>query len=100
MTTENAVMRDLLRVARGRESAMVRLLGRFVRCESPSYDKAAVDRFGAMVASEWRRRGAEVKILGQRVRGDHLRVEVAAGTVRVADGQGDRSNWRRSTGAD
>ena len=42
---------------------MVRLLGRFVRCESPSGDKAAVDRFGAMVAREWRRRGAKVKIL-------------------------------------
>src|SRR5271170_6716895 len=69
-------MRDLLRAARGRESAMVRLLGRFVRCESPSYDKAAVDRFGAMVAGEWRRRGAVVKVLAQRLRGDHLRVEL------------------------
>jgi len=71
MTTEKAAMRDLLREARAREGAMVRLLGRFVRCESPSYDKAAVDRFGALVASEWRRRGDAVKILKQRLRGDH-----------------------------
>src|SRR5277367_1463403 len=80
MTAESnsmrVAMRDLLRAARGRESAMVRLLGRFVRCESPSYDKAAVDRFGAMVAGEWRRRGAVVKVLAQRLRGDHLRVEL------------------------
>ncbi len=62
---------------------MVRLLGRFVRCESPSYDKAAVDRFGAIVASEWRRRGAAVKILEQRKRGDHLRVEIVLETGRV-----------------
>src|ERR1700719_2734248 len=75
MTTEKAAMRDLLREARAREGAMVRLLGRFVRCESPSYDKAAVDRFGAVVAREWRRRGAKVKILKQRLRGDHLRIE-------------------------
>ncbi|MGA8143574.1 MAG: M20 family metallopeptidase [Candidatus Acidiferrales bacterium] len=98
MTTEIAVMRDLVRVARERESAVVRLLGRFVRCESPSYDKAAVDRFGAMVASEWRRRGAKVKVLEQRLRGDHLRIEVAVGTARVADGQGDRSNVAKIDG--
>jgi glutamate carboxypeptidase len=82
MTTEKAAMRDLLREARAREGAMVRLLGRFVRCESPSYDKAAVDRFGSMVASEWRRRGAAVKIFKQRLRGDHLRIEIAAGPGR------------------
>ena len=45
---------------------MVRLLGKFVRCESPSHDKAAVDRFGRMVAAEWKRRGAKVRILRQR----------------------------------
>ena len=75
-------MRDLLRAAREREGEMVRLLGRFVQCESPSVDKAAVDRMGAIVASEWRRRGARVKILAQRVRGNHLRVEIEAGSRR------------------
>ena len=75
MSEQIVAMRDLLREARSAEGAMVRLLGRFVRCESPSGDKAAVDRFGAMVAREWRRRGAMVKILKQRLRGNHLRVE-------------------------
>jgi len=86
-------MREFLREVRKREREMVRLLGRFVRCESPSGDKAAVDRFGGMVAEEWRRRGAVVKILRQRLRGDHLRVEMAAEARRDSrrrDGSADR----------
>jgi glutamate carboxypeptidase len=68
---------------------MLRLLAKFVRCESPSFDKAAVDRFGEIVAAEWRRRGAQVKILRQAKRGNHLRAELweghggAAGQVMV-----------------
>jgi glutamate carboxypeptidase len=58
-----------------RERAMTRLLGRFVRAESPSFDKARVDRFGRMIASEWRKRGATVKLLRQREHGDHVRTE-------------------------
>lgn len=54
---------------------MARFLGQFVRAESPSLDKAAVDRFGKMVSAEWRRRGAKVTRLRQRERGDHLRVD-------------------------
>ena len=93
MTPEKLTMREFLREVRKREREMVRLLGRFVRCESPSGDKAAVDRFGAMVAREWRRRGAKVKILRQRLRGDHLRVEMAAEARRDfgrRDGSADR----------
>jgi len=93
MSEQTAAMRDLLRETRKRERAMVQLLGRFVRCESPSGYKAAVDRFGAMVAREWRRRGARVKILRQRLRGDHLRVEMAAQARRDfgrRDGSADR----------
>ena len=68
-------MRLLLDWLRPRERAMVRLLGRFVRAESPSFDKAAVDRFGRIVASEWKKRGAIVALVRQRERGDHVRVE-------------------------
>ena len=68
-------MRGLLDWLRQREGAMTRVLGRFVRAESPSFDKAAVDRFGRIVAAEWKRRGAAVTWLRQRKRGDHLRVE-------------------------
>jgi glutamate carboxypeptidase len=58
---------------KSRETAMTQLLGQFVRAESPSLDKAAVDHFGKMLAQEWRRRGAKVKILPQRERGDLIR---------------------------
>jgi glutamate carboxypeptidase len=68
-------MRGLLDWLRPREPAMTRLLGQFVRAESPSFDKAAVDRLGRAVAAEWKRRGASVRLLRQRERGDHVRVE-------------------------
>jgi glutamate carboxypeptidase len=68
-------MFSLLQWLRPREAAMTRLLGRFVRAESPSFDKAAVDRFGKIVAAEWRRRGAKVTMLRQRERGNHVRAE-------------------------
>jgi glutamate carboxypeptidase len=68
-------MKSLLKCSLPRQTAMARLLGRFVRAESPSLDKTAVDRFGRMVAAEWRRRGARVAFLRQRGRGDHVRAE-------------------------
>jgi glutamate carboxypeptidase len=68
-------MLSLVEWLRPREAAMTRLLGRFVRAESPSFDKAAVDRFGRIVATEWKRRGARVTLLRQRQRGSHVRAE-------------------------
>ncbi len=68
-------MMALFEWLRPREAAIARLLGQFVRAESPSFDKAAVNRFGKMVAAEWRRRGATVKLVRQRERGDHVRAE-------------------------
>jgi glutamate carboxypeptidase len=65
----------LLADLRGRRAAMLRLLARFVRAESPTDSKSAVDRFGRMVAAEWRTRGAKVQVLRQAKRGNHLRVE-------------------------
>ncbi len=70
-----SLMLLLERWLRPREKAMARLLGQFVRAESPSFDKAAVDRFGKLVAAEWKRRGVRVQILRQRERGDHIRAE-------------------------
>src|SRR5580700_8608598 len=68
-------MLPLVEWLRPREVAMMRLLGQFVRAESSSFDKSAVDGFGKIVAAEWRRRGAKVTLLRQRERGDHIRVE-------------------------
>jgi glutamate carboxypeptidase len=67
-------MRQFLEDLRARQSAMVKLLGALVRAESPSDNKAAVDRCGRLVAAEWRARGAPVEFLRQKMRGDHLRV--------------------------
>ncbi len=65
---------DVLAGLRSREAQMVRLLERFVRCESPSDCKTAVDRFSRIVATEWSRRGARVERLRQQNSGDHLRI--------------------------
>lgn len=65
-------MPELLNWLREREPAMVRLLGKMVEIESPSRDKAAVNRFGSMIASEWKRRGARTRLLRQRHFGDHV----------------------------
>jgi glutamate carboxypeptidase len=68
--------RELLRDLRSREKEILRLLGRFVRAESPSLDKNAVDDFGHIVAAEWRARGARVTSLRQKNRGDHLLIRL------------------------
>jgi glutamate carboxypeptidase len=83
-TLPAGAMLKILRKLKNREKDMVRLLGDFVRCESPSHNKAAADRFAAIVAREWRRRGARVRILRNSSRGNHLRAEVWLGQGRPA----------------
>jgi glutamate carboxypeptidase len=78
------LMKPLLRELRSRERQMVRLLGKFVRCESPSCSKAAVDRLGRIVAAEWKRRGAKVRVLRSSERGDQVRAEIWLGKGRPA----------------
>ncbi len=56
---------------------MLRLLRELVELESPSHDKAAVDRCGARVAAEWRKRGAQVRILRNAKRGNIVRAEIS-----------------------
>lgn len=63
---------------------MLRLLEKFVCCESSSFDKSAVDRFGAIVAAEWKKRGADTRILRQANRGNHIRAEVWLGKGKPA----------------
>jgi glutamate carboxypeptidase len=79
-----APMNALLRGLKSREKEIARLLGEFVRCESPSHEKAAVDRMGRIVAREWRRRGAQVRVLRQKYAGNHVRAEVWLGEGRPA----------------
>jgi glutamate carboxypeptidase len=79
MRVERTHIQNLLSILRGREEHMLRLLKLFVECESPSYDKPAVDRMGRMVASEWRRRVARVSVLKQVNRGNHVCAELWTG---------------------
>jgi glutamate carboxypeptidase len=50
----------------------LQMLTRFIEIESPSTDKAAVDRFGVVVAAELHSLGAIVETVPQPVTGDHL----------------------------
>jgi glutamate carboxypeptidase len=79
-----APMRALLRALKSREKEIVRLLGDFVRLESPSHEKTAVDRMGGIVAREWQRRGGRVRALRQKHAGNHVRAEVWLGEGRPA----------------
>jgi glutamate carboxypeptidase len=67
-----------------KEAAMLRMLRRFVECESPSTDKAAVDRVGQLIAEAACERGARLRLLPSRVTGNHLRAEFAAPSPRTA----------------
>jgi glutamate carboxypeptidase len=55
-----------------RTPQMIAMLKRFVETESPSHDKAAVDRMGKLVADECRKLNAEIEIIPQTVTGDHV----------------------------
>jgi glutamate carboxypeptidase len=55
-----------------RNGALVELLKRLVEIESPSTNKAAVNRLGAMVADELRRLGAAVTVDEQTTAGNHV----------------------------
>ncbi len=59
---------------------MIPLLKRLVETESPSGDKAAVDRVGAIVAGECRRLGAQVQVHGQPTVGDLVEARWGTGT--------------------
>lgn len=61
---------------RKHEREVVRLLGRMVEIESPSHDKAAVDRMSQLVSTEWRRRGAQVRIVPQHEFGNQVVAEL------------------------
>ena len=54
---------------------MLRLLKRFVLCESPTDSKPAVDHFGRLVAAEWEKLGTTIKFLPQKRAGNHVRVD-------------------------
>lgn len=55
-----------------RQDETLALLRRLVEFESPSSDKAALDRLGAFIAEQLREVGATVEVAPQKNAGDHL----------------------------
>jgi len=66
------------------------LLKRLVETESPSHDKAAVDRVGAIVAEEARKLGGTVEIIPNIETGDHVlaRFLAQSGAVGAVEASG------------
>jgi glutamate carboxypeptidase len=67
--------KKLLQALQPREREMAATLRRLVLAESPSTGKAAADRCGRLLAAEWRKRGANVTLVRQKNRGDHVHAE-------------------------
>jgi glutamate carboxypeptidase len=72
MTAAPVAMRALLAGARRKEPALLDLIRKLVRMESPSDDKAAVDGCTALVAERAKALGGRVKLHRQRGYGDVL----------------------------
>ena len=77
---------------RQHQAEMLALLQRMVEIESPSDNKAAVDRMGEFLAREFERIGGQVTIYPQETAGNHLKAEFGAGAPeprRVCAGWGE-----------
>jgi glutamate carboxypeptidase len=70
----NSLPKDLLALLKPRLPQMLALLRDLVVIESPSLEKAPADRCSIFLAEQWKKRGAEVQVLTQEQRGDHLRI--------------------------
>ncbi|HXG56759.1 MAG TPA: M20 family metallopeptidase [Vicinamibacterales bacterium] len=73
----------LLTFCAAQQGALRRDIEALVRLESPSTDKAAVDRCGAALGRLLEEAGGSVTRLPQADRGDHIRAEFAGGPRRI-----------------
>jgi glutamate carboxypeptidase len=64
-TVESAIAYKITRYLDRRRPLLVRRLGRFVGAESPSTDKASLDRFAQLLSAECRAAGAKVRLVRQ-----------------------------------
>lgn len=76
-------MLDLLEFCTSRQAALRSDVETLVRLESPSTDKASVDRCGATLAGMLETLGARVARIPQTARGDHIRAEFGGGPRQV-----------------
>jgi glutamate carboxypeptidase len=68
---------------RDHESWLLQFIRALVSIESPTDDKAAVDRCGAWLADELRTAGGSVRTIAASSAGDHLRVSFGRGSRQV-----------------
>jgi glutamate carboxypeptidase len=66
--------KEFLRHLKNRLPEMLSTVHRLVLAESPSLEKAPADRCCDILAAEWRKRGASVERIMQKLRGDQLRI--------------------------
>jgi glutamate carboxypeptidase len=66
--------KEFLRHLKTRLPEMLSTVQRLVLAESPSLEKAPADRCCGILAAEWRKRGASVERIAQKLRGDQLRI--------------------------
>ncbi len=75
--------RSLLEFCEAQQPWLLDVVSQLVRHESPSTDKAAVDRCGAVLSGMLTSLGGTVERLAQRERGDHIRAEWGEGERQV-----------------
>jgi glutamate carboxypeptidase len=76
-------MRRFLSFAESHRPWLIETIEALVRLESPSTDKAAVDRCGAELSRRLAAAGAKVERLPQAERGDHLRADFGGAGPRI-----------------
>ena len=76
-------MLSLLAAAESHRDWALTVIEDLVRLESPSTDKAALDRVGAEIARLFVELGARAAALPQERSGDHLRIEIGRGEEQV-----------------
>ncbi len=81
-----------------RKPEMIALLKKLVETESPSADKAAVDRVGALIAEECRRLGAQVDIVENVVTGNHVVARFGGQTQNGQTQSGQTQNGQTQNG--
>jgi glutamate carboxypeptidase len=69
-------MHPLLTHCERHADAIVETTTALARLESPSTDKAAVDRCGLELLARLRAAGADVRVIAQETRGDHVRASI------------------------
>ena len=73
----------LLAYCRDQERWLIDTIDALVRLESPTLDKAAVDRCGRELADRLSVLGARVKTISSSTAGDHLRAEFGTGSRQI-----------------